>query len=256
MQSKRSRLDRFISRHIQIPKKQVRLLLAQGRVKVDGVIARDIDLQIDQFNHIICDGLVLQQRQARYIMLNKPVGVVCATKDDKHRTVIDLINEAVNDAPNSNQSNSESSNTDDLHIVGRLDLNTSGLVLLTNDSQWSKGIMSPDSKVDKIYVVTLKNPIDERYIQAFEEGFYFAYEDITTLPAKLEIISSHCALVTLQEGRYHQIKRMFGRFRNPVIGLHRLSVGDIRLDESLLPGQSRQLTATEMMSVGGIPGNN
>lgn len=254
MQSKRARLDRFISHHIQIPKKQVRLLLAQGRILVDGAIARDIDLQIDQFSHIICDGLVLQQRQARYIMLNKPVGVVCATKDDKHRTVIDLLKETVNYPPNGIQPNSIQPNSnqvqcDDLHIVGRLDLNTSGLVLLTNDGQWSKRIMSPEHKVNKIYVVTLKNPIDECYIQAFADGFYFAYEGITTLPAKLEIVSSHCALVTLQEGRYHQIKRMFGRFRNPVVGLHRLSVGDIRLDESLLPGQNRQLTVDEMMSV-------
>ena len=249
MQSKRSRLDRFISSHIQIPKKQVRLLLAQGRVMVDGVIARDIDLQIDQFSHIIFDGLVLQQRHARYIMLNKPVGVVCATKDDKHRTVIDLLNDAVNYTPNSNQSNSESSNTDDLHIVGRLDLNTSGLVLLTNDGQWSKRIMSPEHKVNKRYLVTLKKTIDEEYVQAFADGFYFAFEGITTLPATLEIVSSHRALVTLQEGRYHQIKRMFGRFRNPVVGLHRLSVGDIRLDDTLLPGQSRQLTADEITLV-------
>lgn len=249
MQSKRARLDRFISHHIQIPKKQVRLLLAQGRVLVDGAIARDIDLQIDQFSHIICDGLVLQQRQARYIMLNKPVGVVCATKDDKHRTVIDLLRETVDYPPNGIQPNSNQVHCDDLHIVGRLDLNTSGLVLLTNDGQWSKRIMSPEHKVDKVYLVTLKNPIDEDYIQAFADGFYFAFEGITTLPAKLQILSRHCALVTLQEGRYHQIKRMFGRFRNPVVALHRLSVGELRLDDTLLPGQSRQLTVDEVTSV-------
>lgn len=239
MQSKRARLDRFISSHIQLPKKQVRLLLAQGRVTVDGVIARDIDLQVDQFSHIICDDVVLQRRSARYIMLNKPVGVVCATKDEQHRTVIDLLNETSMDEPN----------TYDLHIVGRLDLNTSGLVLLTNDGKWSRRIMSPEQKVNKTYLVTLKNPIDEQYVEAFARGFYFAFEDLTTLPAKLEIVSRHTGLVTLQQGRYHQIKRMFGRFSNPVVALHRLSVGEIVLDKALILGQSRQLTAAEVMSV-------
>ncbi len=232
MKSKRSRLDRFICYHQQIPKKQVQLILAQGRIKVDGVIARDMDKQVDQFSHICLDGRVLQQRTAQYLMLHKPVGVVCATKDDNHATVLDLLPEQ----------------TDDLHIVGRLDLNTSGLVLITNDGQWSRRIMSPEHKVDKTYLVSLEKPIDPSYIGAFEAGFYFEYEDITTLPAKLEILGEHIALVTLQEGRYHQIKRMFGRFRNPVVKLHRLSVGHLQLDESLQPGQSRSLTTEEIDS--------
>jgi 16S rRNA pseudouridine516 synthase len=143
----------------------------------------------------------------------------------------------------------DESNTYDLHIVGRLDLNTSGLVLLTNDGKWSRRIMSPEHKVNKTYLVTLKNPIDEQYVEAFARGFYFAFEDLTTLPAKLEIVSRHTGLVTLQQGRYHQIKRMFGRFSNPVVALHRLSVGEIVLDEALILGQSRQLTAAEVMSV-------
>ncbi|MCG9695838.1 16S rRNA pseudouridine(516) synthase [Shewanella sp. Isolate11] len=233
MQSKRSRLDRFICQHKQLPKKQVRLLLAQGRVSVDDEIVRDMDRQIDQFTTISLDGQLLQQRQARYLMLHKPLGVVCATKDDKHQTVIDLLPEYVND---------------DLHIVGRLDLNTSGLVLLTNDGQWSKRIMSPQYKVNKTYLVGLQNPLDDSYITAFARGFYFEYEDITTLPAKLEIIDSHHARVTLQEGRYHQIKRMFGRFRNPVIALHRQSVGNLSLDD-LAVGESRLLTVDEVSSI-------
>ncbi len=230
MRSKRSRLDRFICYHQQVPKKQVQLMLAQGRIKVDGEIARDMDLQVDQFSHISLDAQVLQQKEAQYLMLHKPVGVVCATKDDKHITVLELLPDGI----------------DDLHIVGRLDLNTSGLVLLTNDGQWSRRIMSPEQKVNKTYLVDLENPIDSSYIEAFAAGFYFEYEDITTLPAKLEIVDSHTALVTLQEGRYHQIKRMFGRFRNPVIKLHRLSVGNLQLDKSLKPGESRALTEQEV----------
>ena len=197
MESKRSRLDRFISVNTGVSKKNVRTLLAKGLVKVDGVIARDIDLIVDEFSHVMLEDRVLQANKASYVMLHKPVGVVSATVDDKHKTVIDLLDRA---------------DKQNLHIVGRLDLNTSGLLLLTNDGRWSKKLMSPEHKVGKLYRVSLQNPIDESYIAAFANGMYFEYEDITTLPAKLEIVNEYTALVTLMEGRYHQIKRMFGRF--------------------------------------------
>ena len=231
MESKRARLDRFISQHLQVNRKNVRLMLAKGQVKVDGELARDIDLIVDEFSHICVDDKVIQANQACYLMLHKPVGVVSATVDDKHKTVIDLL---------------EWDNKESLHIVGRLDLNTSGLVLLTNDGRWSKCLMDPEHKVGKLYRVHLQNPLTSEYISAFEQGMYFEFEDITTLPAELEIIDSHTALVTLYEGRYHQIKRMFGRFRNPVIGLHRISVGNIMLDSELAVGQSRPLTGDEI----------
>lgn len=231
MGSKRARLDRFISASKGINRKHVRVLLAKGFVRVDGEIARDIDHIVDEFSHITLEGEVLQANAPLYLMLHKPVGVVSATVDDKHKTVIDLLNH---------------SNKQQLHIVGRLDLNTSGLLLLTNDGRWSKRLMSPQHKVAKLYRVSLQNPIDESYIKAFNDGMYFEFEDITTLPAKLEIIDTHTALVTLMEGRYHQIKRMFGRFRNPVVGLHRISVGKIVLDPLLVVGQSRLLTTAEM----------
>jgi 16S rRNA pseudouridine516 synthase len=231
MESKRGRLDRFISQQLQINRKNVRLMLARGQVKVDGELARDIDMIVDQFAHICVDDKVLQANQTSYLMLHKPVGVVSATVDDKHKTVLDLI---------------ECDNKESLHIVGRLDLNTSGLVLLTNDGRWSKKLMDPEHKVGKLYRVHLQNPLTNDYISAFEKGMYFEFEDMTTLPAELEIVDSHTALVTLYEGRYHQIKRMFGRFRNPVIGLHRISVGKIVLDSELTVGQSRALTMDEI----------
>ncbi|GIU11946.1 MULTISPECIES: pseudouridine synthase [unclassified Shewanella] len=231
MESKRARLDRFISAKTGINKKHVRLLLAKGQVLVDGEVARNIDQIIDEFSHVCLDGKVLQANAPSYVMLYKPVGVVSATVDDKHKTVIDLL---------------ERADKQSLHIVGRLDLNTSGLLLLTNDGRWSKKLMSPDHKVGKVYRVTLKNPIDESYIAAFANGMYFEFEDITTLPATLEIVDDYTALVTLVEGRYHQIKRMFGRFQNPVVGLHRLSVGDIELDPELAVGASRDLSCGEI----------
>ena len=232
--SKRTRLDRFLSRQLGMNRRDVKPLLAQKRILVDGRVATDVDQQLDEFSHVVLDEKIIQDNQPRYLMLHKPVGVVSANKDDQHQTVIDLLDEG---------------DHSDLHIVGRLDLNTSGLLLLTNDSRWSSRLTEPDKKVPKVYRVTLENPINEEYIQAFAQGMYFSYEDITTKPAQLEIISEFVARVSLIEGRYHQIKRMFGRFRNPVVGLHRLSIGNLKLDESLLPGQSRELSSAEVNDI-------
>ncbi|WP_281557723.1 16S rRNA pseudouridine(516) synthase [Thalassomonas sp. RHCl1] len=232
-----SRLDRFISKQCQVSRRDVRLMLAQKRIMVDGAIANNIDQIIDKFSHISLDNKVLQANEASYVMLHKPVGVVSATKDEQHKTVLDIVNlpESVDKAS--------------LHLVGRLDLNTSGLVLLTNDSRWSERLTSPEKKVEKLYRVTLQNKLNEDYIEAFNQGMYFGYEKITTKPAKLEIISDHVAMVSLVEGRYHQIKRMFGRFRNPVVALHRVAIGSLILTEQLKVGESRLLTAQEVAGI-------
>ncbi|MCU8035601.1 MAG: 16S rRNA pseudouridine(516) synthase [Shewanella sp.] len=234
MQSKRGRLDRYLCTQLHTHRKAVRELLLLGRVRVDGLIVKDMDRQVDEFSHIQLDGQILQANTPVYLMLHKPIGVVSATKDTQHKTVIDLLDCEVRD---------------ELHIAGRLDLNSSGLLLLTNDSRWSDALMSPTHKVDKVYRVTLANPLTEEYIAAFAEGMYFSFEDIMTQPAKLVILADHVAEVTLKEGKYHQIKRMFGRFRNPVVGLHRLSIGDIVLDEALASGESRVLTAAEVACI-------
>lgn len=235
MHSTRTRLDRFISVHTGINRRDVRLLLAQGRVQVNGAKAASIHQPIDQFHHVVLDQQVLQAQRPVYLMLHKPVGVVSATQDDKHRTVIDLLDRADRHL---------------LHIVGRLDLNSSGLLLLTNDGRWSRHLTLPQQKVAKVYRVTLAHPIHPEqindYVEAFAQGMYFPFENITTRPAGLKILSEHVAEVTLEEGRYHQIKRMFGRFRNPVLQLHRLSIGSLSLDQVLAPGQSRELSAQEL----------
>ncbi|PCH93614.1 MAG: 16S rRNA pseudouridine(516) synthase [Gammaproteobacteria bacterium] len=236
MSISRARLDRFISEKCQINRKKVRLLLAQKRVSVDGVIASDIAQQVDKFSVILLDNKIIQQHKALYIMLHKPVGVVCATKDDKHETVIDLLGKLLTVDEKTS-----------LHIVGRLDLNTSGLVLLTNDSRWSEQLTSPLSKVAKHYLVTLQNPLSNDYIDAFAQGMYFAYEKITTKPVTLNIINQYQAEVILTEGRYHQIKRMFGRFSNPVTALHRTSISDFILAENLQVGESQFLNVNNQI---------
>jgi 16S rRNA pseudouridine516 synthase len=229
------RIDRFMGGYLGVNRRDVKLILAQKRIIIDGEVAHNSQQVIDEFSRVTFDGQVLQAKIPRYIMMNKPVGVVSATKDDQHKTVIDLLDEAEGLG---------------LHIVGRLDLNSSGLLLLTNDSRWSRRLMEPENKVAKVYRVTLENPLTESYISAFNDGMYFEYEDITTRPAKLRIMSEYVAEVTLVEGRYHQIKRMFGRFRNPVLALHRMSIGELSLDPTLMPGASRLLSEEEVKKLG------
>lgn len=241
MQSSRSRLDRFLRANASINRRHVREVLARGRVSVDGVVATDINQVIDIFSHVTLDDETLQKNQRRYVMLNKPTGVVSATTDKKNKTVIDLL---------------DFDYKEQLHIVGRLDFNSTGLLLLSNDGAWSRDLTSPEGKVAKLYTVSLENPIleseRESYINAFAGGIYFEFEDITTLPAGLNILDSHTAEVTLIEGRYHQIKRMFGRFNNKVVTLHRDSIGYLSLDERLSQGESRELTADEVLSISGV----
>ena len=236
--SKRSRLDRFLSAKLGINRGDVRLMLAKKHVIVDGITATDIQQQINAFTHVAlvnqADGKsvkVLQDNQPQYWMMNKPIGVVSATTDEQHKTVIDLFSHV---------------DVSDLHIAGRLDLNSSGLLLLTNDGRWSRALSEPKAEVSKCYRVTLEKPLTEEYIQAFAEGMYFSYENITTRPVELTIVSDYVPELRLVEGRYHQIKRMFGRFRNPVLALHRTSIGNLLLDEKIAPGQYRPLTDEEV----------
>lgn len=233
MAVKRTRLDRFISARLLINRRLIKPMLAQNRVLVNGEIAFDVQQLVDEFSNVVVDGRALSNQTPTYIMLHKPVGVVSATKDHKHKTVIDLL-----DRPD----------RADFHIVGRLDLNTSGLVLLTNDGLWSRHLTSPDSQIEKRYFVTVEKPLTDEYAPAFYEGFYFAFEDLTTRPAQIEIRSEFEAEVVLTEGKYHQVKRMFGRFQNRVIKLHRHAIGNLFLDPNLQPGESRELTLAEYQS--------
>lgn len=231
MPSKYARLDRFVSQKLHIKRQSVRLLLAQKRIHVDGIIAQSGQQRIGPFQHVCFDEQVLQQNSPYYIMLHKPIGVVSATQDAKHTTVIDIINH-----PEKQQ----------LHIAGRLDFNSTGLLLLTNNGAWSKQISHPDTDTPKTYQVTLAKPITEQYIQAFEQGFYFSYEDIHTAPALLTILSPYRAEVVIKEGKYHQVKRMFGQLGNEVLSLHRSQIGQLILDPHLQAGQSRELGTKEI----------
>lgn len=236
MPANKHRLDRFISLKTGIPKNDVRLLLAQKRVRVNNEIADNAQRLVDQFSLISLDEKILQNKKPIYLMMHKPKGVISATRDNQHQTVIDLLRESA-------ELQITQDEIEELHIVGRLDLNSSGLLLLTNDSAWSKQLMSPEQKVEKVYQVTVEKPISNECIEAFAAGMYFPFENITTKPAKLERLSDTLAKVTLTEGKYHQIKRMFGRFRNPVLSLHRVKIGNYDLDSEIKPGEIRFLTS-------------
>lgn len=229
------RVDRFLSNLPRFNRRQVRLLLVERRVSVDGVTIRDSRHEVREFSLVCVDGEVLQAgKPARYFMLHKPQGCVSATSDPQHPTVLDLLNE-----PDKHT----------LHIAGRLDYNTTGLMLITNDGQWSRRLTQPTTKLPKVYRVQTEQQIGPEYAETFKTGLYFAFEDLTTQPAELELLGPNSARLSIIEGRYHQVKRMFGHFNNKVVALHRERMGPLTLDTSLAPGGYRALTDEEIRQV-------
>jgi 16S rRNA pseudouridine516 synthase len=241
MHSKRFRLDRFLIKKMPINNRNVRLLLAQQKIILDHQPAISMNQTVDEYTHIQVDGKIIQANKPSYIKLYKPKGIVSATKDDGQKTVIDLL-------PSPHPKN--------LHIVGRLDFNTTGLILLTNDGRWSRKLSLPESNIEKRYRAVLDKPIYQEVVDAFEMGMYFSFENMTTLPAALIIIDKNTVEVILKEGKYHQIKRMFGHFQIKVLDLHRLSIGNIYLEKSLDEGESRDLTVKEIAEVFNLATSN
>ncbi|MDB6143930.1 MAG: ribosomal small subunit pseudouridine synthase [Pseudomonas sp.] len=229
------RLDRFLSNLPRFSRKDVRYALVGKRIKVDGFTVSDPHHEVREFSRVECDDEVLQTgKPARYFMLHKPIGCVSATLDPQHPTVLDLLDEP---------------DKQDLHIAGRLDFNTTGLMLITNDGVWSRRLTQPKTRIPKIYYVETEQVIGAEYVQKFADGFYFAFEDLTTHPAELTLLGAHSARLSIVEGRYHQVKRMFGHFDNKVLRLHRERMGPLQLDPSLAPGQYRALSPEEILSV-------
>ncbi|MBY6017784.1 pseudouridine synthase [Ferrimonas balearica] len=229
------RLDRLLCQHPKWNRRHVLGLLVQGRVTVNEAVVTNPTHEVSAFDTVHADGELCQAgKPAHYLMLNKPAGILSATSDPVHPTVMQLLPEAL---------------AKDLHIGGRLDRASTGLMLLTNDGQWSRRATDPDKRSPKVYRVTLADPIHADTERVFAEGIHFPFENITTSPAQLERLGECECRLTIYEGRYHQIKRMFGRFRNPVVALHRESMGAITLDPTLAPGQYRPLTAEEIASV-------
>ena len=234
------RLDKFITHATSMSRSQVKQSIKQGNVSVNGNIVSDAGLKVSENSDVIClHHQPLSPPQARYFMINKPAGYVCANSDAEHPIVLDLLSE-----PNIHQ----------LRIAGRLDKDTTGLVLLTDDGQWNHAITSPKRDCFKVYHVTVAEPLSPSIIEDFEKGILLQDEQKRrekkqTRPAKLDIIDPFHAVLSIQEGKYHQVKRMFAAMGNQVTHLHRSQVGDIVLAPSLREGHYRPLTKEEINSV-------
>ncbi len=230
------RLDKFLSQQLGVSRALVLRELRNKRVTVDGEIVKTGAMKISPEQRVEFDGNVLDQITGpRYFMLNKPQGYVCSTDDPDHPTVLYFLEEPV---------------AYKLHAAGRLDIDTTGLVLMTDDGQWSHRITSPRHHCEKTYLVTLEYPLADDTAAQFEAGVQLHNEDSLTKPAQLEKIEDCLVRLTLSEGRYHQVKRMFAAVGNRVIALHRERIGEIVMDEDLEPGQYRPLTEQEVASVG------
>jgi 16S rRNA pseudouridine516 synthase len=227
------RLDKFLSHATVYSRAQVKKLIRDKRVQIGEVIARSADYMLAENDRVLLDGEQVCLPVAQYFMLNKPAAYVCANSDSDNPTVLDLIEEAA----------------EDLAIAGRLDKDTTGLVLLSNNGQWVHRIISPRRECPKMYHADLDYPITDDTIKKFKQGFFLKGEEKLTKPAILESIAENKVSVVISEGRYHQVKRMFAACGLHVQALHRVSVGDITLDNSLEPGQYRVLTAAEINSV-------
>ena len=225
------RLDKIISATGKKSRREVREMVRRGRVLVDGKPAPAADMKVDpQTAVILLDGEPLGYEKFTYVMLHKPAGVLTATEDRRQETVLDLL------PPELRRRG--------LSPVGRLDKDTEGLLLLTNDGQLAHRLLSPKSHVDKVYYARVDGALEPDDIAAFAAGMTLG-DGLECLPAGLEILSPTEALVTLHEGKFHQVKRMLAARGKPVLYLKRLSMGRLRLDPALAPGAWRMLTEEE-----------
>lgn len=229
------RLDKFLCETLGVTRKQAGRLLKSELVTVDGEVIKSGAVKVSDQVEVAFEGRALTLSGPRYFMMHKPAGVVCSHEDAFNPTVFVLLDEV---------------NAEKLHIAGRLDADTTGLLLFTDDGQWSHRITSPKHQCTKTYRVWLADPISAETAKAFEEGVMLRGEKQPTLPATLEKVDDYEALLTIQEGKYHQVKRMFAAVGNKVDALHRESIGDLVLDEHLEPGEYRPLTDEEIALLG------
>ena len=232
------RLDKLIASTGKFSRREVKLLIKEGRVLIDGHPAKSAEDKADPtVNKIEVDGADIGYSEFTYIMLHKPTGVLTATEDKRQETVLDLLSGELRRR--------------DLSPVGRLDKDTEGLLLLTNDGELNHRLLSPKSHVDKVYYAELDAPLGEEDVKAFENGITLA-DGTECMSAGLTPLEDGTkALITLREGKFHQVKRMTASRGATVLYLKRLSMGALRLDDSLSPGEYRFLTEEEIRSIGG-----
>lgn len=226
------RIDKYLANMGVGTRKEVKEYISKGFILLNGEVVKKPTQQVNENeDKIEYLNQEIIYKPYIYLMLNKPQGVISATKDYSE-TVIDLLEEKYQNK--------------DIFPVGRLDKDTEGFLLLTNDGKLAHELLSPKKNVNKKYFAKLENKLKKDDIQVFENGVYLEKENYLTKPAKLEIISDYEAFVTIQEGKYHQVKRMFHAVDNEVIFLKRISMGELSLDENLKPCEYRELTDEEI----------
>ena len=231
------RLDKFLVACAVGSRTEVKNLLKAGRVTVNGKKEKSAKLQIDEERGQICfDGQVLEYEEFVYYMMNKPQGVISATEDPKHRTVLDLLDDY--------------GRAKEVFPVGRLDIDTHGLLLLTNDGKLAHALLSPKRHVDKTYLAQVKGIMTQEDVETFAKGILL--KDFTCQPARLELVSIDTEKnqsqirVTIAEGKFHQVKRMVAYCGKEVVDLQRFTMGTLILDENLKRGEWRRLTKEEL----------
>ena len=227
------RLDKLLT-HLGVASRSgAREVLKAGRVRVNGEAVRDAAFQVEVDDKVLLDGKLLDTRLSRHLLLHKPAGVLTAKEDNRQKTVMDLLPPEYTSLG--------------CMPVGRLDKDTTGLLILTTDGELAHRLIAPERHVDKVYIATVDGCLSDADVEKFAEGI--PLKDFTCLPAKLEILSPNVGRVTVREGKHHQIKRMFGAVGKPVTELHRQRFGPLPLEDGMHPGEYRELTDDEIAAL-------
>ena len=225
------RLDKFICKSTELTRTEATQVINAGKVLVNGEVITNEAVQVHENNQITFNGQSLAVRSYRYILMHKPFGTICSNVDEVYPSIFNYI---------------DIDHASELHIAGRLDVDTTGLILLTDDGRWSFNIISPNRQCEKVYRVGLRDVIAGDVAMKFKYGIQLQGESKLTLPAKLTVIGDKELFLTITEGRHHQVKRMFAAVGNRVVSLHREKIGKISLDVEV--GHWRYLTANEIDS--------
>jgi 16S rRNA pseudouridine516 synthase len=225
------RLDKFVAKASDIPRSKAKKLITSGLVTVDNEQCKSVGLIVSDQHSVSLSGKPLSYRQQRYILLNKPRGYICSRKDEQYPSALNLLG---------------MTNLAKLHFAGRLDVDTSGLVLISDDGQWTHRVTSPRHKQPKTYIVEVTTPLSDEQRQQLEKGVLLKDSDKLTKTAVVSVIDNDRISLTITEGRYHQVKRMLAAVNNHVTGLHRESIGHLKVDEELSSGKWRYLTEQEI----------
>ena len=228
------RIDKYLSVALGISRSEAKILLKSGKISTDGKIISKPETKVSETAEVKCEGEILKYKKYIYLLMNKPEGILSASADKRVKTVVDIVPDHLKRAG--------------LFPVGRLDKNTTGLLIITDDGDFGHKVTSPKSLIEKRYLAELDGKIEEEYITVFENGVTLA-DGEECMPARLEIVSDNIGIVTIKEGKYHQIKRMFGIVGLGVNKLKRLSIGKLTLPENLKEGSVKELEEADIRKI-------